>query len=283
MNVVVLRASLVAAFCAIGANAQSFEVASVKAIDPSTPSREPQIDSQRFILSGTLYDFITDAYSLRPCARKGSIGSSCALISGAPAWATKDRFEIQAALPANPLAVARNQFSDGEAPQLDNMLRSLLEDRFALKVHREPRELPVYLLTAKNGSKLKPSDGPILKQDAGGSTYKIQGLYQADSRNKGTVWSMGFKNISARGIADFLTTVTDRPVLDRSGIQGRFDFNLQFDTDPPPENSGLWMHMMANASAIRAALEEQLGLKLDSAKAPVNVLVIDHVEQPSAN
>lgn len=270
------------AFLAISASAQSFEVASVKPIDPATLSREPQIDRQRFVLTGTLYDFITDAYGLRPCARKGSTGSTCPLISGEPVWATKEKFEIQATLPAKSPAVVRNQFNDGEAPQLDNMLRLLLEDRFALKVHRQPRELPVYLLTAKSASKLKSSDGPILKQSADGSTYKIQGLYQLDPAGRdGTMWTMAFKNTSMQGIADFLTTVTDRPVLDRSGLPGRFDLTVEFESGPP--ESGAWRQMMANSSAIRAAFEEQLGLKLSSAKASVDVLIIDQAEKPAEN
>src|SRR5580698_6866179 len=94
--------------------AQSFEVASVKSIPSDSPSREPQIDRQTFVLSGTLYDFITAAYGFRPCARKGAAGVGCALISGEPSWSQKDRFEIQAKLPDNSPAVARNQFADGE-------------------------------------------------------------------------------------------------------------------------------------------------------------------------
>jgi uncharacterized protein (TIGR03435 family) len=265
--------------------AQSFEVASIKPIAPDSPSREPQIDRQTFVLTGTLYDFVTDAYGFRPCARRGAAGTNCALISGEPAWAKTDKFEIQAKLPDNSPAVARNQFSDGEAPQLDRMLRALLEDRFKLKAHRDTRELPVYALTvAKNGSKLKPSDGPILRQNADGSSFKIQGFYQLGSRDKhAAMWTMGFKNISMPGLAGFLTSILDRPVLDRTGIIGQFDLGIDYDREPDAPNPSLWGRMMIDAPAIRAAFQEQLGLKIESAVAPVEVLIIDHVERPSVN
>jgi uncharacterized protein (TIGR03435 family) len=276
-----------AALFAAGAlvQAQSFEVASVKPIAPDSPSREPQIDRQTFVLTGTLYDFVTDAYGLRPCGRRGAAGTNCALISGEPAWAKTDKFEIQAKLPDNSPAVARNQFSDGEAPQLDRMLQALLEDRFKLKVRRDILELPVYLLTAaKNGPKLKSSDGPILRQNADGSSFKIQGFYQLGSRDKdAAMWTMGFKNISMPGLAGFLTSIMDHPVLDRTGIKGQFDLTIDYDREPDAPNPSLWGRMMIDAPAIRAAFQEQLGLKIESAVAPVEVLIIDHVEQPSVN
>ena len=259
--------------------AQSFEVASIKPVDPDTPMQEPRIDRATFELAGTLFDFLTSGYGFRPCGRRAFLGMRCDLIVGAPAWRTKDKFQIRARLPANSPAVARNQFSDGEAPDLDHMLQSLLEERFKVRTHRESRELPVYLITAGN-AKLKLSDGPILRKDSDGSTYKVQGFYQLEPRNGGTNWVMAFKNISAQGLADFLTTIMDRPVLDRSGTAGKFDLTVEFDTDPPGANSGMWRHMTENGPAIRAAMQKQLGLKLVSAKAPVEVLIIDHAEKP---
>jgi uncharacterized protein (TIGR03435 family) len=208
------------------------------------------------------------------------------LISGEPAWTKKDRFEIQAELPGNSPAFTRFEFSDGEAPQLDRMLQVVLEDRFKLEVHRETRELPVYVLTvSKNGPKLKAVAAPGLRRIADGSSFKIQGLDQLETRrseNGDLVTAMGFRYTSMQGFAATLTSYVDRPILDRTGLQGNFDFTVVYDVPTANEISALG-RMLAATPVMLAAIQEQLGLKLESTKSPVEVLVIDHVERPSAN
>lgn len=272
-------------FC-LGALAQSpgsFEVSSVKPIPPNTPQRPPRIDQQSFTLSGSLYSFIADAYNLRPCVRKEA--SSCALISGEPSWTKKDRFEIRATLPANVPAFTRFEFADGDAPQLDRMLRTLLEDRFKLVAHSETKELPVYSLVAlKRGPKLKAVTEQKIRTAADGTSFKIHGLDELDvqSGNGNLVTRFGFRYTSMREFSSVLTSLLDRPVLDRTGIDGKFDFALEQENaaDSPTDPGSLGRFA---GPALFTAIQEQLGLKLEATTGPVPVLVIDHVERPSSN
>jgi uncharacterized protein (TIGR03435 family) len=155
------------------------------------------------------------------------------------------------------------------------MLQKLLADRSNLSFHRDKKELSVYAITvAKTGPKLTKSEG-----DPNG----LPGLF-----------FRGLGNLPARNatMADFAGVlqgaVLDRPVVDRTGLAGRYDFQLQWTPDrsqfismrvkvpAPPDDP-------AAPPDLFTAIQQQLGLKLESAKAPVEVLVIDHVEKPTGN
>ncbi|HEY6339862.1 MAG TPA: TIGR03435 family protein [Bryobacteraceae bacterium] len=265
-----------------------FEVASVKSIAADSAQRPPRIDRQSFALTGTTFALIADAYGMRPCLRKES--SSCALITGEPAWTKKDRFEIQATLPPNFPAFTRFQFADGEAPQLDRMLQVLLKDRFKLVVHRETRGIRVYALTAvKRGSKLRAVAEPENRTTADGTSFKIHGLDEIESvksENGALISRLGFRYSSMQELAGTFTSFLDRPVLDRTGLGGKFDFALEYENAPdaPTTSDQSNFGRMINAGpSFFTALQEQLGLKLDATRSPVEILVIDHVERPSAN
>ena len=178
-------------------------------------------------------------------------------IMDAPEWAATDHWDVNG-VPDTP--------GEPDQRQRNSLVRKLLAERFGLKVHTEQREMPVYaLILAKGGAKLTQSThDPHDVPDLSGSGNSVQ-------------QSMRFTNLSMTELATGLQDWTDRPVVNRTGLSGRYDFKLRWTSDEtrtaaPDAPPGLF-----------TAIQEQLGLKLVSAKAPVDVLVIDHVERPSAN
>jgi uncharacterized protein (TIGR03435 family) len=150
------------------------------------------------------------------------------------------------------------------------MLQALLEDRFNLKLHREMKQVPVYLLTVgKNGAKLKEAAGPDNRPPIWGLTGKPNG--------EAAVWLRGEKTSMAQ-FADSLASITGRPVLDQTGLKGNFDFAMEYASDPNAPSATPFA-----GPDMFTVFQEQLGLKLDAARAPVEILVIDRVEKPSAN
>jgi uncharacterized protein (TIGR03435 family) len=164
------------------------------------------------------------------------------------------------------------------------MLQSLLEDRFQLRLHRETKELPVYALTvAKGGLKLAEAsctnydfNNPPPRPSPGQKPPDYCGnLSAGGSGPKQTVNAFGI------GMTDFiglLSDYTERVIIDRTGFTAKFNAHFEFASDralgQQDDNLG---------PSLFTAIEEQLGLKLESTKAPVEVLVIDHVERPSEN
>ncbi len=176
-----------------------------------------------------------------------------------PALLNSARFDI--------VATANGAASD---EQLKLMLRALLADRFQLILHREMKETPVYALTlAKKGSKLQPAKGD------GESGMRLEG------------GRMTFKSYSMAQLADFFSKLrtVDRPVLDSTGLPGSFDFAVQFADVLP---GGMVEAKQAAEQAfldpaLAATMAEQLGLRLESRKAPVEILVIDRASPPTQN
>jgi uncharacterized protein (TIGR03435 family) len=184
------------------------------------------------------------------------------LISGIPDPIDSARFDIQAKVADPNPAILKKLSSD----QTRLMLLPLLSDRFRLKTHIEVKTLPVYeLVLAKGGSKCKPSkdqtttDGD-LTTDGSNTLVKI-------SARKSTMASLA-KAISNR---------VDRTVIDKTGLAGNFDFDLQWSREESPDPGG------DAPPTIFTAIEEQLGLKLQPGKGPVDTLVVDHAEMPSEN
>src|SRR3984957_7868471 len=205
-------------------------------------------------------------------------------IVSAPAWAKKDRFEVAAKVDG----ADAPKLHDLKPRQRMEMLQPLLADRFQLKVHRETRELPVYeLVIAKNG--------PKLHEAKPGDTYP-NGIKGPDGKGggPGLIWfEAGQLTCQAATISTLTSLLAQRlghNVLDKTGLTGKNDIVMPWPEEQrpapmfngaeagqqenPPESSGV---------SIFTILQEQLGLKLESHKAPVEVLVIDHVEPPSAN
>jgi bla regulator protein BlaR1 len=200
-------------------------------------------------------------------------------MSGGPPWINSERYDIEAKVDSS----AAEQLRQLDQDQHRQMLQSLLQDRFKLKVHWETKELPVYALAvAKNGPKLheaKPDD-----------TYP-NGIKDEGGVGRAGLMRMGPGRIKAQGLpmntfVRLLSQQLGRTVLDKTGLAGNYDVELQWtqdnipasmmgpDGNPTPEISG---------PSVFTAIQEQLGLKLESQKGPVEVLVIDHVEPASAN
>lgn len=196
-------------------------------------------------------------------------------IQGAPGW-IDDRYSIT--------AKAENLASDGimNGP----MLRALLEDRFKLTVHRETKQVPVYDLTvAKGGLKAPrfaagrctPFDWNLPLPDQLQSQSQNRCIDRETRRGASVVVQLDAMAIDA--FIKFFLSRLDRPVIDKTGLTGLFDFHLeyapdQFDVATPADLAG---------PSLFTAVQQQLGLKLTRAKGPGESLVIDHVERPSAN
>jgi uncharacterized protein (TIGR03435 family) len=148
---------------------------------------------------------------------------------------------------------------------LQAMAILLLEDRFHFRAHLQPKIMPVYdLVVAKGGLKIKLSQDEIHD-----STWNING----ESTNK----VLTGKGNSMTDVADFLGDEVHRKVIDKTGLTGHADITLKWSDDVAADAGG------SNVISIFTAIEEQLGLKLQSSKGPVDTLVIDHAEMPSAN
>lgn len=154
-----------------------------------------------------------------------------------------------------------------DVEQFRGMVRKLLSERFGLVVHTEQREIAVYALTvAKGGAKLAASKGDP------------NGQQQGNERENGGQVTMETENYPMKGLAGELTYFLDRPVLDKTGLTGRYDFTLRWTSDEtkaPVDGSA--------PPSVFTAVQEQLGLKLEPVKAMADVLVVDKVERPGAN
>lgn len=187
-------------------------------------------------------------------------------ILDAPAWATSTYFNIDAAADPSVDAVLQKLTSDAGRKQKEAMVQALLADRFHLVVHTDTRELPIYeLVVARGGAKL------------------------GDLKSNGTTVNHGRDHIEVEGpdslafLAEELAKETGRNVVDKTGITGRYDLKLHWTPDDASEPQLLNGAPIDSGPSLFTALEEQLGLRLDPAKGPVQVLVIDHIEMPSAN
>ena len=203
-------------------------------------------------------------------------------IIGGPAWINSDRYDIN----------AKAEDSASAGMMQGPMLQALLEDRFKLKIRRETREVPVYVLTVvKSGPKLqqfkegtctpvdlaKPPSPPAPDQMLG-CTRMISG--SAKGPNMARVY------MQATTVDEFskaLGFVLARPIINKSGIAGLFDFRLEYAFDETTGGPRAAPSDEPVGPSIFTALQEQLGLKIDSAKGPGERVVIDHVEKPSGN
>lgn len=162
------------------------------------------------------------------------------------------------------------------------MLQSLLADRFKLVLRRESNEVPIYALTiAKGGSKLRWSSAP----ESEGAAPRIPARAGGAEPGNG---HLIFKNESMADFAWALTRMAhigDRVVVDDTGLKGKYDFELTFvpDVTPRAGGAGRELAILPDGPSIFSALQEQLGLKLESKKASVEFLIIDHIERPSGN
>jgi uncharacterized protein (TIGR03435 family) len=180
------------------------------------------------------------------------------LISGAPGWVSSTRFDLQAKVTGADV----DTFKKLSPEQLQAMLQSLLVDRFKLKIHLETKVLPIYeLVKEKGGFKIK---------EAQPSSPNFRGL--GPGMFKGGA-------VTLQDLAGELSSSMQRTVLDKTGIAGKYDIDLKWN---PGEGEAADVSADAGPTLF-TALQEQLGLKLQPTKGPVETLVIDAVEKPSKN
>jgi uncharacterized protein (TIGR03435 family) len=233
----------------------TFEVATVKPSDPDRPGQAFTVRGRTFSTFNTpLTALITFAYGVHPRQ-----------IVGAPGWAESERYDITAQ-------------PDGEGQPNDrqwrSMVQKLLADRFKLSMRREKREMPAYVIVVGPG-------GPKLAR-SGGDPNGLPGLF---FKGLGVLPAI---NATIGDFAGLLQAVVlDRPVVDQTGLAGRWDFTLQWTPDET-QFGGRGGQAQAQASAnappgLFTAMQEQLGLKMDSTRAEVEALVIERAERPTAN
>jgi uncharacterized protein (TIGR03435 family) len=212
-------------------------------------------------------------------------------IVGGPRWIDTDRFDILAKEASVPAGDA-----DDVKRQRSSMLRSLLADRLKLKAHTDTRLLPVFdlVLAAKNGQL-----GPLLRVSTCNRLAAPPGLAASDSphpcvlsrlvgMDPATGLTMGYEGMTMPAIATMLVGFPeiDRPIRDRTGLTGAFDLELTLPMPLPPGQSppGAAPNLGAGTdSGILTALAEQLGLKLEGRRHQADVIVVDSVEQPTAD
>ena len=237
----------------------TFEVATIKPSNPDTPGTSILVGrggANLFTTTNTtLADIITFAYGIH--ARQ---------LTGGPAWLESDKFDLTA---------KPDQPGIPNVTQLKSMVQKLLAERFQLAFHRDKKELSAYVIAvAKTGPKMAKVEG---------SRGSLPGF---GGRGLG---SIAVQNATMAEFAEFLQSrILEKPVVDQTALPGRYDFTLLWTPDasqvaalgsnapPPPSNPDAPPDLFA-------AVQQQLGLKLESGKAPVEVLVIDKVQKPSEN
>ena len=198
------------------------------------------------------------------------------VISGLPDWAKTDTFALQAKMSPEQMAVFAKLDQGQQRACQDNMEQAIVADRFKLKMHRQPREVPAYdLVVAKGGSKLKKSSGP----QTGSLTTRPSG-------NAGEVVIQAHST-SMQELAVFVVWVgINHSVRDKTGLMGRYNFTLTFT---PSQGMGPVSDRPTDTTvpdpqpSIFTALEDQVGLRLQRTTMTLDTVVVDHVERPTAN
>ena len=262
---------------------KSFEVASVRLAENGPRLKgggglPTRLIGGRLDYTATVHSLIIRAFSLRGCL------SDCDFVMGGPSWIKNDLYRIEAKLPDGAPPYNSTDFEAGDADGVYQMLQSLLADRFGLKMHREAKEVPVYALTlGPGGHKLTPTAGKMMQYSDGTTRLdRRSGIMPIPGAGPDGIQRlrMSVTNFTMQEFADSLSISFDRPVLDRTGVNGRFDFSMEFDADPP--DPGRLMPKIGGPGLI-ASLREQLGLRLQATKAQVDVLAIDSIQRPSDN
>ena len=266
--------------------------------EPCGSDREPVLDPRRFDASETtVHALITWAYGIDCRLWRGSD-----LLFGGPQWIKDDGYDIQALIPEGSPRYSNSQFHEHKAPELQRMLQTLLSERFKLVLHRETREMPVYVLSvARGGPRMIPSNVGQ-KSDvktitlANGNVVRAPGFGPILSPGL-SIWKDGDddcclsttpETITAvkqplSHLANMLSFILGRPVVERTGLSGEFNLYFAFEPTFPPGIPRPPSLPPSDTRSIFTALEQDLGLKLDSGSEKMGVLVIDRIERPTEN
>jgi uncharacterized protein (TIGR03435 family) len=236
-----------------------------------------EIDPRRFVVTNTtLHNLIAWAYG-------GNCSGDGEFLSGGPGWIRSDRFDLEARMPEGFPSYTMLQVRAGNAPRLQSLLQALLAGRFKLVLRREMRERSIYVLTATGAPKLTA-------WKEGDEEGSLPSLFSQRNENGQESARLVGKKLSMKQLADALgmPPAAGRLVLDRTGIAGEFNIDIQF---VPHDEAFLAMVERQTGAApnymsgpsLFTALEEQLGLRLEAIRAPVETLVVEQAEKPSEN
>jgi uncharacterized protein (TIGR03435 family) len=221
-----------------------FDVVSVRPNQSGSPNSSSRVTGNRYTATNvSLVSLLRVAYSIQEFQ-----------IDGQPRWADLDRFDVVATMP-----------DGGRSEDWPLMVQALLRDRFKLRFHREQRQASVFALTvAKNGHKLTPADPSKCRNPTGSCGFN------------GSPTQIDGTSVSTAQLAARLSRSIGVMVIDKTGLDSLFDITLQWTVEDQFRGQG------ASASpTIFAAIQEQLGLRLESTKGPVDVLVVDSAEKPA--
>jgi uncharacterized protein (TIGR03435 family) len=205
-------------------------------------------------------------------------------LSGAPPWVMSERYDVEAKAEGNP-----------ELDAVLPMLQTLLEDRLQFKFHRDTKEMQIYALVVSKPGKLHPAEGecgprpdglPPPPEPGKVPTPPCGGFFMFPGRLNG-------QKVPITQLVDVLSRFTGRIVVDKTNLTGKYDINLEYTPDqgqilgPPPGGGPNGLPSLPpidpNGPSLFTALQEQFGLKLESQKGPVEMIVVDHIERPSEN
>jgi uncharacterized protein (TIGR03435 family) len=273
-----------------------YEVASIKPSNPNATGGFMTIPG-----GGT----ISDTYTAKNLPLMGIIreaygipfGAEDGRIVGAPGWLSSERYDIEAKMDSSVVAALQKLSPEDRRAAHRQMLQALLADRLKLAVHRETKEVQVYsLVVAKNGPKLQESKPIVADPDA--TPAPGPGRGGRGGRGGPGLGMMGRggpltgQQVPMEMLAVVLTTILNRPVMNKTGLTGNYDFTLTWTPDDSqaqgpaggkPIDQPSLPATDPNGPSIFTAIQDQLGLKLESGKGPIEIIVIDHVEKPSGN
>jgi len=242
--------TLILACLALTAKAQqtAFSVATIR---PSSSEVKFEHDGKTDLIPGTLR---MQDVSVQTCI-KWAYGVQPSQIS-APGWTDTEKFDI----------VAK---SDGPATedQMKLMMQNLLAERFKLSFHHQSKELKAFVLTvAKGGAKVHPAAEPDAKP------------FRQNSANGSIV-----RSTTIQDFGDFLSGPLQMPVVNETGLSGKYDFVLDFTPYLSDSGHNMDVTKLDSTGIIKSALEQELGIKMELRKTQVDMMVVDHVEKPSEN
>jgi uncharacterized protein (TIGR03435 family) len=281
-----------------------FEVAAVRASIPPPPGSgvrgggpggcgqgiPPEIDPKRFAAANKqLYWLASTAYfgHLGSCLNVSLLD----LLSGGPEWVKSEQFDVEATMPDGAFT-STPTVSD---PKLQRMLQNLLTDRFKLVVRRELKEMPVYVMTFTRAASQFAGANDVThwltRKPEGADWSQMEDRQGFVAQEKGRTrenpaWQGFFygANATLSDIAPLIGRLTGRPIVNRTTVTAKFHYSMQYSVDAPPNNSPIMGPLNpGERDSLILELEKQMGIKLESSRAPVEVLVIEHAEKPSDN
>jgi len=243
--------------------ATAFDIATVKPSTQSDGGSSIRTRPDLIATSGTASNMIEFAYNLRDFQ-----------LSGGPGWLATAAWDVVAKVDQPP-ADWSTLSNDARNSIERQRLQAVLAQRFALKCHFETKELPVYnLVVAKSGSKLTPTAADAQKK------------YAASTHGENRRIRVEANGIPMDFLVANLSQTLGRTVIDKTGLTGLYDFTLTYTSDPDagsPASAPATDSDAASGPSLFTAVEEQLGLKLESSRGPVPILVIDSITRPSEN